>query len=89
MQLSFAGDELERRRSYRPHRIQERRRNPTKVKEEPMTQEHLNHLRRDLRDCFEGCIPFHEAIQMIGAADLPERKTLQADWRRWKRAMKV
>jgi len=53
-----------------------------------MTQEHLDHhLRRDLRDLFEGCVPFHEAIQMIGAADLPERKTLQADWCRWKRKL--
>jgi hypothetical protein len=44
-------------------------------------------LRRDLRDCFEGCIPFREAIRMIGAADHPDRKALQADWRRWTRMM--
>jgi hypothetical protein len=37
----------------------------------------LSALRRDLRDCFEGCIPFRDAIQ-IGAADYPDRKALLA-----------
>jgi len=41
-------------------------------------------LRRELRDCFEGCIPFREAIEMVGAPDR-HRKTLRADWRRWNR----
>jgi hypothetical protein len=44
-------------------------------------------LRRDLQDLFEGCVPFREAIQMIGANDHPQRNMLAADWRRWKRAM--
>jgi hypothetical protein len=47
----------------------------------------LSRLRRDLRDLFEGCIPFREAIQMIGAADHPQCKVLAADWGRWKRSM--
>jgi hypothetical protein len=47
----------------------------------------LSPLRRDLRDCFEGCIPFREAIQMIGAADHPRRKVLAANWSRWTRSM--
>ena len=47
----------------------------------------LSALRRDLRDCFEGCIPFREAIQMIGAADHQLRNVLAADYRRWTRAM--
>jgi hypothetical protein len=42
----------------------------------------LSALRRDLRDLFEGCIPFREAIQMTGAADHPDRKALTCGgWR--------
>jgi hypothetical protein len=44
----------------------------------------LSLYRRDLRDCFEGCIPFREAIEMVGAPD-HYRKALRADWRRWTR----
>jgi hypothetical protein len=44
----------------------------------------LQLFQRDLRDCFEGCIPFREAIEMIGAPD-QFRKQLRADWRRWTR----
>lgn len=40
-------------------------------------------LRRDLRDCFEGCIPLRDAIAMIGAADHPQRDILAADYRQW------
>lgn len=46
-------------------------------------------LRRDLRDLWEGCTPFSEAIQMIGAADHPQRNVLAADYRRWTRAFEA
>jgi len=50
------------------------------------TSSALQLFQRDLRDCFEGCIPYREAIEMIGAPD-QYRKQLRADWRRWNRAM--
>lgn len=49
----------------------------------------LAQLRRDLRDLWEGCVPWSEAIQMIGAADHPNRKELQADYRRWTRRLEA
>jgi hypothetical protein len=45
----------------------------------------LQLFQRDLRDCFEGCIPYVDAIEMIGAPD-EFRTQLRADWRRWTRA---
>jgi hypothetical protein len=46
----------------------------------------LQLFQRDLRDCFEGCIPFREAIEMIGA---PKRfrAQLRTDYRRWHRKL--
>jgi hypothetical protein len=55
---------------------------PEREPVENMTE--LQLLERDLRDCFEGCIPFHEAIEMIGAPD-QYLAQLRADYRRWKR----
>jgi len=48
------------------------------------TSTDLQLFQRDLRDCFEGCIPFREAIEMIGAP-AQYRAQLRADYRRWTR----
>jgi hypothetical protein len=55
--------------------------------EEPVaTSSDLQLFQRDLRDCFEGCIPFREAIEMIGAPKQC-RKQLRADYNRWHREL--
>lgn len=51
------------------------------------TSTDLQLFQHDLRNCFEGCIPFHEAIEMIGAP-AQYRAQLRADYRRWTRKFK-
>lgn len=43
------------------------------------TTEILARLTKDLRDCWEGCIPWREAIEMIGAPQ-EYRPALRRHW---------
>jgi hypothetical protein len=43
------------------------------------TTEILARLTKDLRDCWEGCIPWREAIEMIGAPQ-EYRSALRRHW---------
>jgi hypothetical protein len=40
-------------------------------------------IRRELRDLFEGGIPFTEAIEMVGAGNHPLRPAFAAAWGAW------
>jgi hypothetical protein len=44
----------------------------------------FDRLDRALRDLWEGCIPWHEAIEMIGAPEA-YRPMLRKCWNRWNR----
>lgn len=44
-----------------------------------MNTDYLAILRRELRDCWEGCIPWKEAIEMIGAP-AEHRQELRRFW---------
>jgi hypothetical protein len=37
-------------------------------------------IRRELCNLWEGCIPFHEAIEMIGAGNHPRHAEFEAFW---------
>jgi hypothetical protein len=58
--------------------------NTTILCEPVATSADLQLFQRDLRDCFEGCIPLHEALDMIGAPE-QYRAQLRADYRLWTR----
>lgn len=48
------------------------------------------HLRRALRDLWEGCVPWTEAIAMIGANDCPSvKKLLRLSWDKWNRTFRA
>jgi len=44
----------------------------------------LQLFQRDLRDCFEGCIEYADAIEMIGAPE-EYRAELRRNWNNWNR----
>jgi hypothetical protein len=49
-----------------------------------MQDEYLTILVRQLRDLWEGCIPWKEAIEMVGAP-IEYRAKLRTNWNRWQR----
>jgi hypothetical protein len=44
----------------------------------------LARLEKDLRDLWEGCVPWREAIEMIGAPE-ESRRELRRSWNGWNR----
>jgi hypothetical protein len=40
-------------------------------------------LRRELRNHWEACIPFQDAMAMVGAVKHPDAAKLEAEWHAW------
>jgi hypothetical protein len=49
-----------------------------------MTMTELDRFEKDLRDLWEGCVPWKEAIEMIGAPE-ESRRELRRSWNGWNR----
>lgn len=45
----------------------------------------LARLEASLKDLWEGCIPWREAIEMVGAGDHPAKAELRRSWNSWSR----
>jgi len=37
-------------------------------------------IRRELRNLWENCVPFHDAIEKVGAGNHPRRDEFEAFW---------